>query len=127
MQHDTRLIREIEERLADFVAQQHFDFVPEKWLDDEHHTGATLLQRAAVAEFLYCTASFGYERPIPAWVPRKQELLALVTQLDPAPRESVLDRIRLVGLEPSRFAAKIDGSLHAWALTYAAWKDFQRP
>lgn len=94
--------RETEEKLVDFVARQHRDFDPQEWMEEPHPTGASALERAAVAHFLALT-TFGHERPLPSWVKQKEALLEVAIRL--APNNRNLDaKVQATEFQPDRFS-----------------------
>ena len=103
--------REAEEKLVDFVAEQHRVFDPALWLERPHRTSVTPCELATVAQFLALT-TFGHELPRPAWAGHKQTLLRLADEIDPENAgHDVAYRINSGGFDPSRFAGMLDAAV----------------
>jgi len=102
--------RETEERLVDFVADQHCDFNPKFWMCSPHSTGASGLELATVAQFLAFT-TFSHERPMPAWGGANIDLLFQIAQrLDPVVDHTLLKRFEETGFQPDRFQNRLNAT-----------------
>ncbi|MBW7896383.1 MAG: hypothetical protein H3C27_14845 [Opitutaceae bacterium] len=102
------MTRETEEMLVDFVAHQHRDFDPEKWMEKPHPTGASALERATAAHFLALT-TFGHERPLPSWANNKEALLQVAQLL--APNRSLDSKMQETEFLPYRFRGMLNAAV----------------